>query len=140
MGLQQYSVGFMFDRHLNVPLIRKLKPAWQAQLLNGVGGKQEEGETLHQCMIREWVEETFTKSPVWDHYCSTRGTFSHCHYFRCFVDKLPDFPLTNDNGEHIEIWNAKRLPFSVVPNVPTMIGLALSRDFVLEAGLGVRAA
>ncbi len=56
-----YCVGFMFtppeEDLTRVVLIRKEKPEWQKGLLNGVGGKIEEGETPIQAMIREFEEE-----------------------------------------------------------------------------------
>src|SRR5690349_13991679 len=41
---QAYALGFLFDGTGRVVLIRKRRPAWQAGLLNGVGGKVEPGE------------------------------------------------------------------------------------------------
>lgn len=55
----KYVLGFLFNRNRNcVVLIKKTKPAWQAGLLNGVGGKIEPGEDARQAMIREFREET----------------------------------------------------------------------------------
>ena len=42
----RYVLGFLFrDNCTSVVLIRKDKPRWQAGLLNGVGGKINDGET-----------------------------------------------------------------------------------------------
>lgn len=54
--------GFMFDELGQVLLLKKVKPAWQAGRLNGVGGKIEEGETPVQAMVREFEEETTIKT------------------------------------------------------------------------------
>jgi len=54
----RYVLGFIFDadaRH--IALIEKRRPAWQAGLLNGIGGKIELGETPLQAMERECREE-----------------------------------------------------------------------------------
>ncbi len=57
--MKHYSLGFLFSRHLDqVVLIRRIKADWQQGLLNGVGGQLEEGETPHECMVREFQEET----------------------------------------------------------------------------------
>lgn len=43
--MKKYVLGFMFsteDRGQKVALIKKLKPKWQAGLLNGIGGKIEQ--------------------------------------------------------------------------------------------------
>ena len=54
-----YVVGLMFNKSMSqVALIRKQKPKWQAGLLNGIGGKIEDGETGLDAMRREFYEET----------------------------------------------------------------------------------
>lgn len=53
----KYCLGFAFYKN-NVILIKKTRPAFQLNLLNGVGGKIEYGETPHQSMVREFHEET----------------------------------------------------------------------------------
>lgn len=57
--MKNYVVGFMFseDRE-HVALIRKERPVWQKGLLNGIGGKVEEGESSEAAMEREFKEET----------------------------------------------------------------------------------
>lgn len=67
----KYVAGFVFDdEQRKVLLIRKLKPAWQKGLLNGIGGKIEDNEKPHDAMAREFEEECGVKtSPVqWRHY------------------------------------------------------------------------
>lgn len=61
--MKRYCLGFMFslDSQL-VVLIQKRKPEWQAGLLNGVGGKVEEGEDPIDAMVREFEEETSVKT------------------------------------------------------------------------------
>jgi 8-oxo-dGTP diphosphatase len=55
----KYVLGFAFDSYLTwVLLINKTKPDWQKGLLNGVGGKVEEGEHELRAMTREFEEET----------------------------------------------------------------------------------
>lgn len=53
----QYVLGFSCTRD-KVILIGKTRPAWQAGLLNGVGGKVEPGESSIDAMVREYREET----------------------------------------------------------------------------------
>jgi 8-oxo-dGTP pyrophosphatase MutT (NUDIX family) len=50
-----------------VALIRKVRPSWQAGLLNGVGGHIESGETPHDAMVREFEEEAGVHVPRWLH-------------------------------------------------------------------------
>jgi 8-oxo-dGTP pyrophosphatase MutT (NUDIX family) len=55
----RYVLGFVFNRNLGrVLLVLKNRPAWQANKLNGIGGKIEVGETPLQAMEREFREET----------------------------------------------------------------------------------
>lgn len=59
MNPTRYVLGFLFreDRR-SVVLIRKQKPTWQAGLLNGIGGKVNDGEPIGSAMVREFWEET----------------------------------------------------------------------------------
>lgn len=58
MNAPAYVIGFLFaPRWERVVLIEKRKPAWQAGLLNGVGGKIEPGETPEEAIARECAEE-----------------------------------------------------------------------------------
>jgi 8-oxo-dGTP diphosphatase len=55
----KYVLGFAFSSTMrSIVLIEKKKPLWQVGLLNGIGGKIEEGETPLDAMIREFAEET----------------------------------------------------------------------------------
>lgn len=51
-----YVLGFSCTAD-KVILISKARPAWQAGLLNGVGGKIEAGEDSLEAMVREYREE-----------------------------------------------------------------------------------
>jgi len=63
----EYVVGFAFDDDADfVCLIKKAKPAWQAGLMNGVGGKIEPGESPREAMIREFREETGLRCDNWN--------------------------------------------------------------------------
>lgn len=57
--MMKYVTGFLFSEdYQSVVLISKLSPPWQVGLLNGVGGKIEQGENAKQAMSREFLEET----------------------------------------------------------------------------------
>lgn len=57
--MKRYTVGFIFNTDLTkVLLVHKTAPAWQVGLINGVGGKIEEGEKSIDCIVREVKEET----------------------------------------------------------------------------------
>jgi 8-oxo-dGTP diphosphatase len=63
-GKRLYCVGFMFSPYMEaVVLIRKKRPEWQRGLLNGIGGKLQDGETPLDGMRREFREEA---GVAWD--------------------------------------------------------------------------
>lgn len=61
----RYVLGFAFDPHGRLALIKKLRPDWQAGKWNGVGGKLEatDHSTAH-AMAREFAEETGVSIPA----------------------------------------------------------------------------
>lgn len=89
----EYVAGFMFFDGIDVALVRKSKPAWQAGKLNGVGGKVEEGETAIEAMVREFKEETVVLSDVgdWQHFATLHTKGNRIHFFRSDAEKLWDF-------------------------------------------------
>jgi len=62
-----YCLGFVLSRDKSeVLLIRKNRPSWQQDKLNGVGGKVEFGESFSQGMVREFYEETGVQTEEYD--------------------------------------------------------------------------
>lgn len=56
----KYVLGLVFDEYLGkVVLIKRNKNPYEG-MLNGLGGKVEEGESGLEAMQREWKEETNT--------------------------------------------------------------------------------
>ncbi len=65
----EYSLGFLFSNdYRTVALIKKNKPVWQKGLLNGIGGKRESAETMLECMVREFKEESGLLFTNWEHF------------------------------------------------------------------------
>lgn len=68
--MKNYVLGFLFNATMDeVVLIRKVKPAWQAGKLNGVGGEIKPYEIPLDAMRREWKEETGTGFTSWSEFC-----------------------------------------------------------------------
>lgn len=128
--MKEYTVGFLFDEELQkVVLIRKTHPEWQKGLLNGVGGKVEEGETPLVAMHREWKEEVDIGSYVWKHFLTMYFNHAEIHYFAATdpEDKLmiPLFPTPTD--EKPEIFRLSDILFSteLVYNLRATLPLAI---------------
>jgi len=126
-----YVVGFMFSERLQtVLLIRKTKPAWQAGMLNGVGGKIEPDELPIDAMIREFEEETGLRYRSWLQFHRERfrnGTVVHFFSAASFeIDKA-----RSTTEEEIAIVPADRLPASVIYNLHYLVPMA--RTLILES-------
>lgn len=83
-----YVVGLAFsDDKSHVVTIRKLRPNWQAGMLNGIGGKIESGETPHEAMVREFKEETgcYTDSKEWRYFALIEGKQWRVYFFTTTV-------------------------------------------------------
>jgi 8-oxo-dGTP diphosphatase len=135
--MQTYACGFLFslDR-THVLLIRKRRPAWQAEKLNGIGGKIEPGELPAQAMAREFREEAATDIPPerWREVLTLTGRPSandaagwRGHFFRAFGDLAAARAVTD---EPLEIHPVDSLPPDTIPNLHWMIPLMLDDDVV----------
>lgn len=108
-----YVVGFLFmpdipSRHnpyqsWEVALIRKSRPDWQRGLLNGIGGKIEDGETPFDAMRREFKEEAGLTINVWQPVVDMHFPDCTVHVFQTRLDK--SFPLQSMTDERVEVWN-----------------------------------
>lgn len=77
--MKKYVLGFLFSRDFTrVVLIKKNRPSWQADKLNGIGGKVEDSDTSSlAAMIREFREACNTM---------TSEEVMVCDYARAIVD------------------------------------------------------
>ncbi|HEX2971169.1 MAG TPA: NUDIX domain-containing protein [Tepidisphaeraceae bacterium] len=124
--MQGYVCGFFFtpDRS-RVLLIRKRRPAWQVEKLNGVGGKIEPGETPAQAMHREFFEEAGLDVSSWQEVIHLTGRDWQGHFFRAFGNIDAARSVTD---EQLEIHPATRLPTDVIPNLHWIVPLLLDDD------------
>jgi len=132
-----YVVGFMFDAKMNqVALIRKNKPKWQSGLLNGIGGKIENGETSLAALMREfWEEAGFSEAngckPVtWNNFCSMEGTNNDGEHFSVefFYSIGEPEKLKTQEAEKIELVLVDDILIgkeNTIGNIPWLIALAM---------------
>lgn len=127
----RYVVGFPICQSGPLVLLRKLHPAWQKGLLNGIGGKIEAGETPVAAMERECREEIGLHGLPWEHFADLRGDDFEVSVFAAVLPKemIAGLPLQNDVGEAVLLLDGlssvKAMPH--VANVPSLIALALVR-------------
>jgi 8-oxo-dGTP diphosphatase len=116
----------MFNPALSrVALIKKNHPPWQAGKLNGIGGKIDGEETAEQAMVREFKEETGTRTleKDWRQFCVMNCTGTNIY---CFTAVGDIYKLRNVTAEHIEIRNVEIMGcYNVIPNLRWLIPMAL---------------
>lgn len=124
--MKEYVAGFMKDSSDRVALVRKNKPAWQAGKLNGIGGGIEPNETPIDAMTREWFEETYNWHSEWERFAEIRFPETIVHFFKTRVPLLPAFPVVNDIGERLEVWDYDAAISSSVtlPNLKWLLPVA----------------
>jgi 8-oxo-dGTP diphosphatase len=126
----RYVLGLMWrSDNISLVVIRKKKPAWQAGLLNGVGGKIEPGETELEAMIREFKEETGvdTAHVGWRKFCEMHG---EGYMVSCFTAKNAEawHKARFTEYEAVEKRNRMWLVWEeCVPHLLTLIDLSLDK-------------
>lgn len=135
--IQSYVVGFLFNSQKDqVVLIKKIKPAWQKDSFNGVGGKIEEGETPEEAMQREFFEETGVIISNWEEFAfldipgQTNNSFSRVWFFRSFGD----YQVKTTTEEAVDWYSIKILP-RVLPNLYWLLPLALTNEKLYVSGV-----
>lgn len=121
----EYCLGFAFDDSLQyVVLIKKQRPEWQKGLLNGVGGKVEEGEYALDAMEREFEEEAGLRYDNWHHFGFLKGTDWVVYLYTATLtnQQLADIDC-NKTDENITITNISNL-FYTVPNLRWLVPMA----------------
>jgi len=127
----QYVAGFLFSLDFNnVVLIRKNKPKWQEGLLNGVGGKKEEGEDPHSAMVREFQEETGLYVPEWSFFMEMNGDDWVVNFFWATQDNYDT--VESKTSERVEICEVSKifLREDVIQNLKWLIPMCLDKNYI----------
>ena len=123
-----YTLGFLFDYNLTkVALIRKLKPDWQKNKLNGVGGKIEVfDQTYLAGLIREYREETtYTADVDWVEYATMSGPDFNVHCFAGTGDVDNVKALTKEVIDVINVSDITNRRGEMIDNLPWLIYIAM---------------
>ncbi len=128
--MKRYVVGFMFDSKMeSVVMVKKNRPAWQAGLHNGIGGKIEDGETPVDAMVREFSEEAGVESAagMWAHVLTLRFPYAEVEFFACQNDEIFRTVKTCTDEEVVQMPIGRIEGKCVVENIPAAIELSMQR-------------
>lgn len=120
-------LGFLFTEGKGiVALIEKNKPEWQKGLLNGIGGKIEEGETPIQAMIREFEEEAGLYIEDWKQFAIMQGNDWKVYCYKAFSERIWDYSTMTDEIIYTKwIEDLHKNPFNYISNLQWLIEMAL---------------
>lgn len=128
-----YVCGFCFNPEgERVVLIEKNRPKWQSGLLNGVGGKIEENELIHEAMEREFLEETGVIIKNWKLFCKYEGEGYTVYFHSIFSEEYDKVESKTD--EHVSVYtidylnntrNKKWAENKTIDNLKWLIPMAL---------------
>jgi 8-oxo-dGTP diphosphatase len=128
-----YVLGFCFNVQLDkVVLIRKRRPEWQRNRLNGVGGKIKENETPLQAMQREFREEADWNGPVeWRQFGILSGPDWEVHLFQAQSTSIIPYnecPEGNVSTHHVHVvlGNVRSRGSRPLPNLRYLIPMAIN--------------
>lgn len=127
----RYVAGLMFsESKLNVALVLKNRPKWQAGLFNAIGGKIEDGEDPAAAMVREFKEETGVETNVsdWEFHLELDGEGFNVVFFKAFTDKVYD--VRTVETETIHLVKSYQLPANIIQNLRWIVPLALDTDVI----------
>jgi len=133
-----YVAGLLYsDDGLQVTLVLKNRPQWQAGLFNAVGGKIEFGETPEAAMKREFIEEAGVDID-WEFRFVLSGDDFNVHFFSCHNTEAMRH-LRTMTDEPIEVVDSYDLPENVIPNLWWIVPM-LNDDSIVQQTIGVAGA
>ncbi|REL36857.1 NUDIX hydrolase [Thalassotalea euphylliae] len=137
--MKKYVAGFLFSQDSSkVVMIKKINPAWQNGLLNGVGGKIEIGEQAIDAMTREFEEETgvVTNAGQWTHFAQVYRP--ECYDVAFFFARSDlAFEARTVEQEEVQLIDVANLPKNLLPNLRWLIPLALDQQADFSAPIKI---
>lgn len=127
--MQKYVVAFVFNKDFSsVLLMHKNRPAWQNGLINGLGGKVEDGEDTFSTVSREIEEESGLKIPKEDWVKVGKvysDSFTMDVFGSMYEGEISDAVTKED--EPIEWFKVNDLPSNTIENVPWLVNITLDK-------------
>lgn len=124
--MKKYVVGFMYDDHGHVALIRKNRPQWQAGRLNGIGGHIEEGESPLNAMRREFLEETGVLWEDWKHFVTMNFPEGQIFFFKAEVPTVVLHQVRTTTDEEVGLYTRTSMTYwDHIPNLIWLVPLAM---------------
>jgi len=132
MAKMVYVLGFAFNcTGTKVALIRKSRPEWQADRLNGIGGKVDPDEAFDEAMSREFREETGVHIPArrWTYNGVLRGDDFEVAVFATRMDTNEMMRLRSATDEPVIVHRVEDVltlpPSKIIANLRWLVPLAL---------------
>jgi len=127
--MQEYVLTFVFNQTMDkVLLIRKKRPDWQKDQLNGIGGKVEEGELPRTAAKRELLEEAGCNVDEENFILSETIKYDDAIMFIYYTTISPMY-FTSKTDEIVSIYHIEDIlngEFNTVEHVPQAIEYIIS--------------
>jgi len=130
----RYCLGFAFDiKRDYVLLICKDRPAWQADMWNGLGGKCLIKEDSNVAMCREFKEECglVTQLNDWRRFCVLNVVHPEpaiLYCFSAFLNNITDAHTME--SEPVHIFQTHDLPDNLRDNLSWLLPMALAKTTI----------
>ena len=125
MSKTGYVNGLAFSKdEKNVVLIRKNRPNWMKNKLNGVGGHIELGESPEEAIRREFREETGLDIEEWTKFLVHESPNHVMHCFKTVIDVNKVNTMTDEAVLVVNVSDKK----DFIENLLWMIPMALDKE------------
>ena len=124
----EYVNGLLFSPdYKKIVLIRKRRPNWQENMLNGIGGRIESGETPLDAMKREFMEEAGIEINNWHNFSKMEGNEWVVYmYVAKSEDYIKTFSKTDEEVEIHYVFDIANL--DLIPNLKWLIPMSIDMD------------